>query len=95
MENLYVILKNAIYTQLAQIVLNNFFSENEIRSAIRWVMRDIPDIFWFTHQYVYTESHRTVFFQYVFSPKRVKQIQLIIEDVINRDVELNKTKELP
>ena len=29
---------------------------HEVRNAIRWVMRNNPDIFWFAHQYHFDEE---------------------------------------
>ena len=35
-----------------------------VRHAIRWVMRDNPDIFWFVHQYHFDQERKTISFRY-------------------------------
>ena len=39
---------------------------SDIRNAIRWIMRDNPDIFWFAHQYHYDEASSTYTFNIHF-----------------------------
>ena len=68
--------------------------ESEVRYAIRWVMRDNPDIFWFAHQYHYDKASSTIHFQYTFSPERVKTIQQSINDVIENDFCIEYVKKL-
>ncbi len=68
--------------------------ESEVRHAIRWIMRDNPDIFWFAHQYHYDEASFTIHFQYTFSPERVKTIQQSINDVIENDFCIEYVKNL-
>ena len=68
--------------------------ESEVRHAIRWIMRDNPDIFWFAHQYHYEKASSTIHFQYTFSPERVKTIQQSINDVIENDFCIEYVKKL-
>lgn len=75
----------SIRTQRTKLKLVQYSSPNEIRNAIRWIMRDNPDIFWFAHQYHYDEASPTIHFQYTFSPERVKTIQQGINNVIEND----------
>lgn len=75
----------SIRSQRTKLKLVQYSSPNEIRNAIRWVMRDNPDIFWFAHQYHYDEASSTIHFQYTFSPERVKTIQQSINNVIDND----------
>ena len=81
--------------QLEKVLhIDNTIPESEIRNAIRWIMRDNPDIFWFAHQYYYDEANSTIHFQYTFSPERVKTIQQSIGDVIENDFCIEYVKKL-
>ena len=81
----YFDLEYLIRSQRTKLKLIQYSSFNEIRYAIRWVMRDNPDIFWFAHQYHYDKANSTIHFQYTFSEERVKTIQQSINDVIEND----------
>ena len=89
----YFDLEYLIRSQRTKLKLIQYSSLNEIRDAIRWVMRDNPDIFWFAHQYHYDKANSTIHFQYTFSEERVKTIQQSINDVIENDfcIEYAKT----
>ena len=84
----------AVYSHNSDLKLNQSSTPCEIRNAIRWVMRDNPDIFWFAHQYHYDEASSTIHFQYTFSPERVKTIQQSINDVIEDDFCIEYVKKL-
>lgn len=84
----------AVYNHSSDLKLNQYSTPNEIRHAIRWIMRDNPDIFWFAHQYHYDEASSTIHFQYTFSPERVKTIQQSINDVIENDFCIEYVKNL-
>ena len=84
-SELYHKIEVSIYSRIINIKLNQQFSLDDVRNAIRWVMRDNPDIFWFAHQYHYDEASSTIHFQYTFSAERVKTIQQSINDVIEND----------
>ena len=91
-----------LYNNIEQIIrhhnenlhIDSTISESEVRNAIRWIMRDNPDIFWFAHQYYYDEANSTIHFQYTFSPERVKTIQQSIDDVIENDFCIEYVKKL-
>ena len=91
-----------LYNNIEQIIrhhnenlhIDSTISESEVRNAIRWIMRDNPDIFWFAHQYYYDEASSTIHFQYTFSAERVKTIQQSINDVIENDFCLEYVKKL-
>ena len=82
---LYHDIYSAVYSHNSDLKLNQSSTPCEIRNAIRWIMRDNPDIFWFAHQYHYDEASSTIHFQYTFSPERVKTIQQSINNVIEND----------
>lgn len=91
---LYHDIYSAVYSHNSDLKLNQSSTPNEIRNAIRWVMRDNPDIFWFAHQYHYDEASSTIHFQYTFSAERVKTIQQSINDVIDNDFCIEYVKNL-
>ncbi len=82
---LYNDIYSAVYSHNSDLKLNQSSTPCEIRNAIRWIMRDNPDIFWFANQYHYDEASSTIHFQYTFSEERVKTIQQSINDVIEND----------
>ena len=84
----------SIRSQRTKLKLVQYSSPCEIRNAIRWIMRNNPDIFWFAHQYHYDEANSTIHFQYTFSPERVKAIQQSIDDVIENDFCIEYVKKL-
>ena len=67
---LYDKIWNSIRQIKKTLHIDSIRPESEVRHAIRWVMRDNPDIFWFAHQYHYDEANSTIHFQYTFSPER-------------------------
>lgn len=96
-------MRNVLLSQIETIIRNHRvnlkFTQSptldEIRNAVKWVMRDNPDIFWFAHQYHYDESSSTIYFQYTFSTERIKNIQQSITDVVENDFCLEYVKTLP
>lgn len=91
---LYNDIYSAVYSHSSDLKLNQSSTPCEIRDAIRWVMRDNPDIFWFAHQYHYDEASSTIHFQHTFSAERVKTIQQSINDVIDNDFCIEYAKKL-
>lgn len=91
---LYYDIYSAVYSHSSDLKLNQSSTPCEIRNAIRWVMRDNPDIFWFAHQYHYDEASSTIHFQYTFSTERVNTIQQSINDVIENDFCIEYVKKL-
>ena len=49
--NLYGSREKSIREHEESLNVTNEVTESDVRHAIRWVMRDNPDIFWFVHQY--------------------------------------------
>ena len=90
----YFDLEYSIRSQRTKLKLNQSTTSCELRNAIRWIMRDNPDIFWFAHQYHYDEASFTIHFQYTFSSERVKTIQQSIDDVIENDFCIEYVKKM-
>lgn len=86
-------MKNDIYNQIEKAIRNHATAtivKGEstppyIHNAVRWIMRNNPEIFWFSHQYCFNEKTSTIFFWYSFSKERVQTIQKSIDDVIEND----------
>ena len=91
---IYSDIEDSIRNQYKNLKIETSSTPCEIRNAIRWVMRDNPDIFWFAHQYHYNEASSTIHFQYTFSAERVKTIQQSINDVIENDFCIEYVKNL-
>lgn len=91
---LYDKIWNSIRQIKKTLHIDSIRPESEVRHAIRWIMRDNPDIFWFAHQYHYDEASSTIHFQYTFSSERVKTIQQSINDVIENDFCIEYVKNL-
>ena len=91
---IYCDIEDCIRNQSANLKIERAVTSDEVRHAIRWIMRDNPDIFWFAHQYHYDEASSTIYFQYAFSAERVKTIQQSIYDVIENDFCIEYVKKL-
>ena len=91
---IYSDIEDYIRNQSANIKIEQSTTSDKIRNAIRWIMRNNPDIFWFAHQYHYDEANSTIHFQYTFSPERVKTIQQSIDDVIENDFCIEYVKKM-
>ena len=91
---IYSDIEDSIRNQYKNLKIETSSTPCEIRNAIRWIMRDNPDIFWFAHQYHYDEASSTIHFQYTFSAERVKTIQQSINDVIENDFCIEYVKNL-
>lgn len=91
---LYHDIYSAVYSHSSDLKLNQSSTPCEIRNAIRCVMRDNPNIFWFAHQYQFDETSSTIHLQYTFSPERVKTIQQSFNDVIENDFCIEYVKRL-
>lgn len=93
-QRLYSDIEESIRIQIAILEFKQCHAPDKIRDAIRWIMRDNPDIFWFAHQYHFDEASSTIHFQYTFSADRVKTIQQSINDVIEKDICIEYVKDL-
>lgn len=89
MDTLYKQVEQAIRQHEEYLNVGNSITESDIRHAIRWVMRDNPDIFWFVHQYHFDKDNDVVSFRYRCSPKRSSIIQESINDVVENDFQIN------
>lgn len=88
MDTLYKQVEQTIRQHKEFLHVGNNVAEGEIRHAIRWVMRDNPDIFWFVHQYHFDKVNGIVSFRYRCSPERSAIIQKSINDVVENDFQI-------
>lgn len=93
-NNVYTKVETAIRQYVTDIVLEKGTTPIEVRNAVHQIMRNNPDIFWFAHQYRYDEVASTIYFQYTFSPERIKIIQESINDVVGNDFYIEYVKGL-
>ena len=91
---LYFKIEQVIRQHKSILSVDNTITERDIRYAIRWVMRDNPDIFWFVHQYHFDKDNGIVSLRYRCSPKRSAIIQESIDDVVENDFQISYVRTL-
>ena len=62
--------------------------------TIRQVMRENPDIFWFSHQWRYVQNEHKVFFSYTIGKKRAEKAKKQIAEVIEKDFRIEEVRKL-
>ena len=82
---LYTQIETAIRGYQEKLCTYNPITADDIRYAVRWVMRNNPDIFWFAHQYHYDKVHSSIHFQYAFSAE--KPLKTCIKYAVQKAVE--------
>lgn len=95
MQELINIIEAAIRAHDTEVQLFPRITENEVYMAIRQVMRDNPDIFWFSHQWNYSQSDAIVRFRYTIDKEQGEKIKNQIEDVVKNDFKLGYIRTLP
>ena len=88
MDSLYRQIEQAIRQHKEKLHVEKDVTEVEVRYAIRWVMRDNPDIFWFVHQYHFDKDNGIVSLRYRCSSERCAIIQKSIDDVVENDFQI-------
>ena len=61
---------DAIIQQLPSIILPRHTTYNNVRRAIRDFMRSHPEIFWFSHQYIFDETSSKLHLKYNFTVQK-------------------------
>ena len=92
--NLYELIELAIRLHDEMLPVGDGVNESDIRHAVRWVMRDNPDIFWFVHQYRLEPGGRKVSFRYQFSQEKSRLLQKSIDDVVKNDFQIEYVRTL-
>lgn len=94
MQYIKTIIENAIREHQTEVIIYKELSQNDVYYAIRQVMRENPDIFWFSHQWHFSELEARVKLRYTIDKKRCEKITKQIEDVIMHDFRLLYTQNL-
>lgn len=92
--------KMSLYNHIEQAIrhldeylqVDDKVKEEDIRHAIRCVMRDNPDIFWYAYQWRITDG--IISFRYVFSKRKTAEIKQRIDEVIQNDFQINYVRNL-
>lgn len=89
MNTLYSIIEQAIRSFATSVEVPNTSTENDIYHAIRQIMRENPDIFWFSHQWRYSQAEAVVRFRYTIDKEYSEKIKRQIENVVQKDFKLD------
>ena len=92
--DLYLEIEQAIRQHVEYLNVENNVTESDVRHAIRCVMRDNPDIFWFVHQYHFDNENGVISFRYRCSQGRSVIIQESINDVVEKEFQINYVRTL-
>lgn len=79
---LYQQIHLAILGHQEELTLSLATSNNDVYMAIRQVMRDNPDIFWFSHIWNYSEKEGKLRLHFTIGKERSEAVKKQIEDVI-------------
>lgn len=88
------IIEQAIRSFEKSVEIPQTTTENDVYMVIRQVMRDNPDIFWFSHQWRFAQNEHKVYFSYTISKKRVEETKKQIADVIEKDFCIEEVRKL-
>lgn len=94
MDALYSLVEHIIRQHKEILYVEKDITESDVRHAIRWVMRDNPDIFWFVYQHHFDKDNGIVSFRYRCSAERCSIIQESINDVVENDFHIKYVRTL-
>ncbi len=94
MESLYAQIENAIRSHTSVLSVLDNATQDDVYQAILDILRNNPDIFWFSHQWHYTENDCTIRFQYTLNMERSKKIRKQIDDVLENDFHIHAVSQL-
>lgn len=95
MRRLITVIKEAIYNYDTQLRFSSSILERDIYYAIRFVMRENPDIFWFSYQWSYSEADNVLHLHYTFDIERCEKIKAQIDDVVEHDFKIAHVRSHP
>ena len=84
-EQTYNIVKRAIAAHASSVAVPCGTTEENVRTAVREVMRDNPGIFWFSHQRTFDKETSHIHLRYTLSPDRTLKASKSIDDVVEND----------
>lgn len=95
MNLLYKQIEHAIRTHTLLVSVPKGTTQDDVYQSIRSIMRENPDIFWFSHQWKYTEDDLTIRFHYTIDKEKSLKAKTLIEDVVQNDFHINDVFHLP
>ena len=87
---LYNDIEQAIRNHALQLSVPKETTQDDVYQCIRSIMRESPDIFWFSHQWKYTEKDWTIRFHYTMDREKSFKAKAQIEDVVQNDFHINE-----
>lgn len=89
---------NLLYKQIEQAIRNHALqmsvpkgtTQDDVYQCIRSIMRENPEIFWFSHQWKYTENDQTIRFHYTIDKEKSLKAKNQIDDVVQNDFRINE-----
>lgn len=87
-------IENAIMRFAPMVTLNSGTTFDDVRRTIRVYMRKHPEIFWFSHQYLYDDKTGTLKFKYNFTKEKADFFKGEIENVVKDDFQIDYVKSL-
>ena len=87
---LYNDLEQAIRNHALQLLVPQGTTQDDVYQYIRSIMRENPDIFWFSHQWKYIETDQTIRFHYTMDREKSLKAKDQIEDVVQNDFHINE-----
>lgn len=94
MNNLDSTIEKAIRNHESEVKLLTHVTDDDVYRSVRNVMRNNPDIFWFSHQWDYKEKEHKVYFRYAIDKKRCEKTARQIDDVVRNDFKLDDVRTL-
>lgn len=95
LDELKIIVEEAIRNHKTWLQLSSCVPWNDVYQTIKSVMRENPDIFWFSHQWKYNEADGVVHFHYTMDDERCEKIKAQIDDVVEHDFKIAHVRSLP
>ncbi len=92
--DVYYEIENAIRNHETQMVVPFGLTQDDVYLSIRRIMRENPDIFWFSHQWRYTENEKLIRFQYTISKDKTIKAKAQIDDVVQNDFRIDEVRRL-
>lgn len=74
MYNLDSIIERGIRNHEREVKLPTHATDNEVYLPVKKVMRNNPDIFWFSHQWRYSQDNATVSLRYTIDKEHCEKI---------------------
>ena len=86
---LYRQIEQAIRNHSSLMLVPKGTTQDDVYQCIRSIMRENPDIFWFSYQWKYTEDDLTIRFHYTMDREKSIRAKSQIEDVVQNDFRIN------